>query len=289
MSKYLLHHKFMMLPLIIFSTHLAVNFKIKNNFFMKKKSKQTTFLVISAFLLIGVAVVVVNNYKTKTSFKYKSQNASETKPEQHSQDAVTKAVNEEAKALTEIRKNSDILKISSNDFVLGDKSAPVTMVEYASLSCPHCASFARESFNRVKKDYIDNGKVKFVFRNFPLNQAALVAAMFADCQANNDNDKYFATIKALFKTQDSWAFDRNYKERLQSIAKLDGMNSEIFTKCIENKSLQEQILTSRMATSKILQLKSAPSFFINGEISEGYVDYKTIQTLIDKKLSEAQK
>ncbi|OFW88320.1 MAG: hypothetical protein A2794_04915 [Alphaproteobacteria bacterium RIFCSPHIGHO2_01_FULL_40_8] len=254
-----------------------------------KVMKKITIAIL-AVLLIGFAALVVHNYKTKTSFKYASQSAEELKPEQNAQDAVNAAVNKNA--LVEQRKNSDLIKILPSDFVLGDKNAPVLLIEYASLSCPHCASFHRESFERLKEEYIENGKVKFVFRSFPLNQQALVSAMFARCQADDNadaKDKYFSAVKVIFKTQDSWAFDEKYAEKLEAIAKLDGMSSDRFQRCINDKSLQDKMLSARMEAANSLQLRSAPSFFANGEISEGYVDYQTIKKLIEKKLSEAQR
>ncbi len=266
-------------------------FKIKKN--MQKKSKKLVILALASLLLAGFGALVAHNYKTKTSFKYEAQNADEIKPAQNAQDSVSAAVNEAASKPQEARENSDLLKINSNDFVLGDQNAPVTIIEYASLSCPHCASFARESFEKLKTDYIDSNKAKFVFRNFPLNQAALSAAMFATCQAQDEKlqatEKYYSTIKALFKTQDSWAFDEKYIDKLEAISKLDGMSSESFKSCISNKELQEKFLTQRIETSKVLQLKSAPTFFVNGEISEGYVDYETIKKLVEKKLNEVKK
>ncbi len=252
-------------------------------------SKRGIIIVAAAALLIGFAALVVHNYKNKTSYKYAEKTAEELKPEQHSQDAVNEAVNKEA-AVDEARKNSELLKVLPGDFVLGDKAAPVLFIEYASLSCPHCADFSREGFERLKTEYIDAGKVKFIFRNFPLNQPALVSAMFADCQANDNkeqaNEKYFLTLKALFKTQDAWAFDEKFAEKLEAIAQLDGMSSDRFRKCLADKSLQDKILNARMEAAKSLQLRSTPSFFVNGEIIEGFVDYKVLKKLIDTKLSE---
>lgn len=260
---------------------------------MLKKSQKRTVIAISALVLIGFGALVVHNYKTKTSLKYNEENTAAIKPQENPQDAVAAAVNDDAAAIAETRKNSDLLKASSSDFVLGDKKASVLMIEYASLSCPHCAAFARESFDKFKTEYVDSGKVQFIFRNFPLNQSALSAAMFAQCQAQDNKselpDRYFQTIKALFKTQDSWAFDEKYNDKLEAIAKLDGMSSERFKACIEDKSLQEKILVSRMDAAKVLKLKSTPSFFVNGEIAEGYVDYQTLKKLLDKKLAEANK
>lgn len=255
---------------------------------MKNK---TVIFALCSVVLIGFAALIVHNYKTKTSFKYNSQKTEELKPQQNEQDAVSAKVNEEAQKLTKTRIDSGLLKISADDFVLGDSAAPVTFIEYASLSCPHCASFSRESFEKLKEEYVQTSKVKFVFRNFPLNQPALTAGMYAICQAQSNkaesSERYYNSIKALFKTQDSWAFDEKYAEKLEAIAKLDGMSSERFKRCINDQNLQEKILRARMEAAQNLQLRSTPSFFINGESSEGYVDYQTLKKLIDKKLAEA--
>ncbi len=276
--------------MIIDSTGFAVNFKIKT---MKKSSKKSVIISVAALLLVGFAALVVHNYQTKTSFKYNNQSAEEIKPNQNAQDAVSEAVNTDAAALAETRKNSELLKILPSDIVFGDRKAPVILIEYASLSCPHCAAFVRESFEKIKSEYIDSGKVQMVYRHFPLNQSALVAAMFSICQSvenkHESPEKYYSTLKALFKTQDSWAFDEKYADKLEAIAKLDGMSSERFTACIADKALQEKILVGRMDAAKSLQLKSTPTFFVNGEISEGYIDYQTLKKLIEKKLAEVAK
>jgi len=251
-------------------------------------SKQNIVIAVATLLLVGFIALVIHNYKTKTSFKYANQTAAEIKPQQHPQDAVNKAVNEEVIKEEARVVNQELLKILPDDFVLGDKSAPVLFIEYASLSCPHCASFTREAFDKLKADFIDSGKVKFIFRNFPLNQPALVAAMFVECQAKDSgsHEKYYSTLKALFKTQDTWAFDEKFLEKLQAIAQLDGMSPERFSKCVSDKALQEKILTARMEAAKSLQLRSTPSFFINDEVAEGFVDYKSLKKLVEKKLGE---
>lgn len=250
------------------------------------KNKKFVITIILA-LLIGFIALVVKNYNTKTSFKFGKNSAQETSA--NSQDAVNEAVNKEALE-NAVKRDETVLKISSSEPVLGDRNAPVVVIEYASLSCPHCAMFYREAFDKLKNEYIDNSKVQFVYRDFPLNQQALMAAMVAKCRAEDEkessSEKYYGFVKALFKTQDSWAFDPKYVEKLEGIAKLDGMSSERFKQCVEDQKLQNKILVSRMEAAKSLQLRSTPTFFVNGEISEGYVDYLSLKKLIDKKLAE---
>lgn len=252
-------------------------------------SKNGIIISVAALILVGFVALVIHNYRTKTSFKYADKTAEELKPEVRAQDEVNAAVNKEA-AAGEVQRNSELLKVLPTDYVLGNKDASVLVIEYASLSCPHCADFARDAFEKLKAEYIETGKVKYVYRDFPLNQPALTAAMLAECQAADNkehaDEKYFATIKALFKTQDTWAFDDKFAEKLMAIAQLDGMSADRFQKCISDKKLQDKILHARIEAGKSLQLRSTPSFFINGEISEGFVDYKTLKKVIDAKLSE---
>lgn len=262
---------------------------------MKKKSKKIPSVAIIAGIIVAViafSALVIHNYKTKTSIKNaEATSESQTTESSTHEDAVIAATNSnkpDAEAVNEARKNSPILKISESDVILGDKAAPVTIIEYASLSCPHCSAFHHEALERLKAEYIDSNKVKFIYRNFPLNQPALAAAMFVNCQTQDhkaeSSEKYYNLIKALFKTQDSWAFDPKYIEKLQSIAQLDGMSAERFTACINNHDLQEKILSRRMEASKELQIQSTPTFFVNGEIIEGYIDYLSIKKVVDRKL-----
>ena len=256
---------------------------------MKKLSKKSLIISVLAILLIGFTALVIHNYKNKTSFKYFGKTAEELKPDStKEQDLVNQELMKSQEKLAETRKNSELLKILPNDYVIGDSDAKVLIIEYASLSCPHCAVFYREAYEKIKEDYISKGKVKFIYRDFPLNQQALTAGTIAECIAKdskeNATEKYHETIKILFKTQDSWAFDPKYDEKLEAIMKLDGMGQERFKSCINDKQLQDKIIAKRMDASNSLQIRSTPTFFVNGEISEGYIDYLTLQKLIEKNL-----
>jgi protein-disulfide isomerase len=254
-----------------------------------KKSTKSILIALLATVLIGFCALLAYNYQNKTSFKYAKQAADEIKISQNEQDPVNAKIIEEAKKLKETRFQSNLTKILADDFILGDKNAKVLVIEYASLSCPHCASFALEGFEKLKKEFIDSGKVKFVFRHFPLNQPALMASMLVNCSANaaeNRDEKFYETLKILFKTQDNWAFTQEFREKLANIALLDLITKEEFDKCVDSEKLQEKILKQRMAAANELQLRSTPTFFVNGEISEGYVDYVTLKKLIEKKINE---
>lgn len=268
--------------------------------------KPIIFGAITIFLVI-FAIIIVGNYQTKTSFKYKNMSAEELKPVQNEQDIVQKTVIEHAqdkennvteeprKIANEFPENdktlSSLVNVIEQDIILGDINAPITIIEYASLSCPHCAYFVRDAFPKLKNEYIDQGKVRFVYRDFPLNHQAVVAGVIASCHAQNNDlnaDKYYDFLKILFKTQDKWAFDREYVKKLEAIAKIDGISPEQFQQCLADTAIQDKILKHRMLAGNELQIKSTPTFFINGVKSSGFTDYMKLKNIIEQELQRLQ-
>jgi protein-disulfide isomerase len=148
---------------------------------------------------------------------------------------------------------------------IGKADAPVTIVEYSSLSCPHCAAFHRDVLPALKSEYIDTGKARYVVREFPLNEAALAGAVIARCL---DPSRYFAFVDLLFSKQADWAFQQDALTPLKELAKQAGMTSEDFDKCIDNEALQKQILDVREEGQK-KGVNATPSFFINGTLLNG--------------------
>jgi protein-disulfide isomerase len=202
--------------------------------------------------------------------------------------ATTNTTSNEASRDQTTQHHKDLLKIQSDDIMLGDKDAPITIIEYASLSCSHCATFYSDGFSKLKVDYIDTGKVKFIYRDFPLNHPALTASIIALCQVKNidkDSIKYHNFIKLLFKTQDSWAFDDDFTGKLENIAKLDGMSKQEFNSCLKNNQLQDKILKKRLVATKALQISSTPTFFVNNKIINGFTGYGDIKVIIEEELS----
>lgn len=184
--------------------------------------------------------------------------------------------------------DSELLKQIPGDIVLGSPDAPVTFIEYASLSCPHCAHFYNDVFNQIKTNYIDTNVVKFIYRDFPLNQSAMLASTIALCHAKNtknDPKEYYKLIKALFKTQESWAFEEGFFEKLRSIAKLDGITEKEFQDCANNPQIINDILENRIKAAKELQIDSTPTFIINGFIMGGGRPYDDFKTAIDQALT----
>ncbi len=146
------------------------------------------------------------------------------------------------------------------DMAIGKADAPVTIIEYSSLSCPHCAAFHKDVFPALKSEYIDTGKVRYVMREFPLNESALGGAVIARCL---DPSRYFAFTSLLFAKQDEWAFKQDALAPLKQLAKQAGMTGEEFDKCINNDELQKKVLAVRDEGQK-KGVNATPSFFING-------------------------
>ncbi|TCT06828.1 DsbA family protein [Aquabacter spiritensis] len=149
---------------------------------------------------------------------------------------------------------------------LGSPTAPVTIVEYASLTCSHCATFHSASFPALKAKYIDTGKVRFIFREFPFDPVSTAAFMLARCMPE---DKYFAMVSSLFGTQKSWAFSSNPAQGLLTVAKQAGMSEADFEKCLSDKELAEKVQASAQYGNKELGVNSTPTFFINGKKLSG--------------------
>ena len=173
------------------------------------------------------------------------------------------------------------------DRVMGDANAPVTIIEYASSTCPHCAHFAELTFPELKKKYIDTGKAKYIFREFPLgtgDDLALAVAAFAlaRCAGELDSGKYYAMIDTLFAQQQRWAVQQPIPPLL-AIAKQAGMTEKSFEACIDNTKLQKDILASRDRGYEKFGVNSTPTFFINGK---RYVGALPI-TDFDKAIADA--
>jgi protein-disulfide isomerase len=146
------------------------------------------------------------------------------------------------------------------EIIVGNVDAPATIIEYSSLSCPHCAHFHESVLPDLKKQYLDTGKAKLVWRHFPLNEPALRASQLVECAGGDQRLKFGET---LYKTQKNWAFSENFKSDLKTIAKQGGIDSAAFDSCLSDKEGEDAILESRQAGMKA-GVDSTPSFFVNG-------------------------
>ncbi len=168
---------------------------------------------------------------------------------------------------------------AEGEMALGPETAKVVVVEYASASCPHCANFYKETFPALKKDYIDTGKIRFIFREFPHNQPALAAFMLARCAPK---EKYFPLIDMFFEQQDTWLAAP--LEGLQKIAQLAGFTKESFDACLKNEEVAKGIIAVRDKAEKEFGVDSIPTFFINGELLKGETSIEEFRKRIDPLL-----
>ncbi|MFL4998937.1 MAG: DsbA family protein [Xanthobacteraceae bacterium] len=166
------------------------------------------------------------------------------------------------------------------DQVLGAAEAPVTIVEYASMTCPHCAAFHETTYPELKKRYIDTGKVRFIFREFPLDPLAAAGFMLARCAGDG---KYYPMIETLFHQQKTWAVQKPIPPLL-AIAKQAGFSQQSFEECLANQKLLEDIEKVRERAAAKFGVSSTPTFFINGERAAGALSIDDLEKKIQPYL-----
>ena len=177
---------------------------------------------------------------------------------------------------------SDVAKpVSLPDMALGPANASVTITEYASMTCPHCANFAINTFPTLKEKYIDTGKVRFIFREFPFDPVAAGAFMLARCAGN---DKFFAVIDLLFHTQSTWAFEKKPLQPLLQTLKQTGFTEESFKACLANQKMLDGVEWVRNRGAEKFKVDSTPTFFINGQIQKGALSFEDMEKVIQPLL-----
>lgn len=183
-----------------------------------------------------------------------------------------------AQTLEEINKPSTL-----GDMAIGAKDAPVTIIEYASMTCPHCAAFTKEVFPQIKSTYIDTGKVRFIFREFPLDQVALAASALARCVAKDDANKYFAMIDTIFRQQSD--LQTKPLDTINRVGKQAGFSEQMIKECVQGDlTVQKGILDDRKYANDTLKIDSTPSFFINGKLVKGETSFDSFKGMIDPLL-----
>lgn len=161
--------------------------------------------------------------------------------------------------------------------ILGKADAPVTIIEFASLTCPHCKDFEINTLPKLKAAYIDTGKVKLIYRDFPLDGRALLAAMVARCAPK---DRYFAFLGALFRGQDTWARAQDPLQALGQVARVGGMSQADFDACIKNEALFEAIKKDAAEAQSQYKIESTPTFIINGKKMDGAHSFESFEATI---------
>lgn len=166
--------------------------------------------------------------------------------------------------------------------VIGDPNAPVTIVEYASFTCPHCANFHTQTLPQIKKDYVDTGKVKFIFRDFPFEQVGATAALLSRCV---DPSRYYGFSDLIMRQQANWTAQVNPIAGLTKMAKLAGMSDAMIEECMNNEKLLDQIVAVRKEAMDKYGFNSTPSFLVNNEKVVGAESFETFKKLIEAELN----
>lgn len=164
---------------------------------------------------------------------------------------------------------------------MGKADAKVTIVEYFSMTCPHCAHFHNDTFEKIKEKYIDTGKVRFIAREFPFDPRAAAAFMLARCAPNG---AYFPMVSMLFKQQQTWAAADDGKAALLQMSKLAGFTQESFEKCLTDQKLLNDVNAVRERGAKDFGINATPTFLINGKRYAGAMSFETMSALLDSLL-----
>ncbi|WPE22614.1 DsbA family protein [Shinella zoogloeoides] len=175
------------------------------------------------------------------------------------------------------------------DMALGEANAPVTIVEYMSTTCPHCADFHNKTFDAIKTKYVDSGKVRFIVREFPFDPRAAAAFMLARCNPQDttkltDAAQYFPMLSMLMKQQETWAAAQDGREALLQMSKLAGFTQESFQACLTNQKLLDDVNAVRERAAKEFGVAATPTFLINGKRYAGDMSVDTMSALIDSML-----
>ena len=175
------------------------------------------------------------------------------------------------------------VEIGADEFIMGDAKAPVTIIEYASLTCPHCADFHVNILPKLKKSYIDTGKARLVYRDFPLDRLALSGAMMARCAGR---ERYFGFIDTMYRKQESWKAAKDKVKALARIGLLGGMSQKDFDACMNNKALEDRVMAMRLDAQNEFAIDSTPSFIINGKKYSGVVNFARFEKILEPLLKQ---
>lgn len=178
---------------------------------------------------------------------------------------------------------AEAMEIFDDDRFMGEESAPITIVEYASMTCPHCATFHKETLPELKETWIARGDARMIFRHYPLDGLALRAAALADCF---EGDRFFGFVDLLFKTQENWARARDPLEALQKLAKQAGMGESQSEACLKDEAQMDKIFKKLSHARNTYEIRSTPSFVVNDRKVEGAKSFKEFDKILKESASD---
>ncbi len=241
-----------------------------------KNNKLITIILLSAILVSGALVYAGYNFANGNISDDMLEAAINNYVEE--QQEVARKAQEEASKPRQITQED----VSDDDAFLGDKDAPVTIVEFSEYQCPYCERHVRETVPQIMEKYVDTGKVKYVFRDFPLefHPNAIPAALAAECAGDEGNDKYFEMHDKIFENQADLS-----EEKFKELAKEIGLDMDQFNNCFENETHKKEI-EKDIADGKALGITGTPGFIINGWGLTGAQPFSEFEKLIEQELNK---
>ena len=176
------------------------------------------------------------------------------------------------------------MTIYEDDHILGSPDAPITMIEYASLTCPHCAQFHNTVLPEIKKNYVDEGLVRLVYRDFPLDKVALHGSLIANC---GPSENYFRILGVMFSSQQQWVTSPDPVAALDQIGRMGGVAPEAISACTNDDALIQKILTRAQEGQNVYGVNSTPSFVINGQVVKGALPYEDYDQILQEMLPKS--
>lgn len=241
-------------------------------------------LLSKRHLLGGVAITAAAAVLASCSGSDEPAGVADAKPETDP-GVDTKITTSATTEVPEAKGSVDVAKLMEPgalpEMSIGEENAPVTIVEYMSMTCPHCARFHHETFPGIKEKYVDTGKVRFILREFPLDQLAAAAIMLARCAPEG---QYFPFVSVLFEQQRNWATADDKRAALLQMSKLAGFTQESFEACLTNQKLLDDVSAVRARASDEFDVNATPTFFINGDKYSGEMTVDEMSAIIDSKL-----
>ena len=226
--------------------------------------------IVVAVVVLGGAVAVFNAVDSNNpTSRIKKDNSDKKKSEQ----GVPSEIIEPDRTFGKIA-------TAATDIILGEKNAPVTIIEYASLTCGHCSDFHLKVLPKIKKLYIETGKVKFIYRDFPLDQWALRASIIARCAGP---DRRYSFIETFFAQQKIWT-RKNPAEGLAAIAKLGGMDFQKTNACLQDEKLANAVVQERLTGTKLYSIEATPTILVNGDRYSGGLSAEQLRVVVESKL-----
>lgn len=163
----------------------------------------------------------------------------------------------------------EILRVKDDDITIGCTDAPNVVIEYSSLSCPHCSIYYKDIFPQIKSELIKTCKVKYIYRDFPLTKSALKGVALARCVTMDNHGKiasqeFFNIIQTLFASQDSWAFSSDFEQNLSKILNITGIPQSTIIACNNKKDIAVEVISNAFIAMKVLNIGHSPAIFVNG-------------------------